>query len=208
MLRPLVEPGLDDLKFYRCRPARVAGIDAVVSQTGWSGGAGYEIFPLQSDRALELWDALLAAGEPYDLMVTGPNISRAVERGVTDTCYLANSGMNPFEAGEGRLVDLDKGDFVGREALARIQRDGPARQTVGLLFDETLPRIEWNWPLVDARDRPGDVRWATHSFALGRDIGIALVDKDVATGETVTVSHPRGTTHAEVTTIPFVDRDG
>jgi aminomethyltransferase len=114
--------------------------------------------------------------------------------------------MNPYEAGEGRLVHLDKGDFIGRDALARIHRDGPARQTVGLLFDDTLPRIEWSWPLRDARDRPGEVRWATHSFALDRDIAIALVDKDVAVGEAVTVTHPKGTSRAEVTTIPFVDR--
>jgi aminomethyltransferase len=206
MLRCLVEPAIDDLKFYRCRPAKVAGIDAIVSQTGWSGGAGYEIFPLSSVHAMDLWDALLDAGRPYDLMVTGPNINRAVERGVTDTCYLSNSGMNPYEAGEGRLVHLDKGDFIGRDALAQIHREGPARQTVGLLFDDTLPRLEWNWPLRDARDRPGEVRWATHSFALGRDIAIALVDKDVAVGETVTVDHPLGTVQAEVTTIPFVDR--
>jgi glycine cleavage system aminomethyltransferase T/ketosteroid isomerase-like protein len=206
MLRGLVTPALDDLKFYRCRPAEIAGIAAIVSQTGWSGGAGYEIFPLSSDRAMALWDALLEAGRPYDLMVTGPNVNRAVERGVTDTCYLSNSGMNPYEAGEGRLVDLDKGDFIGREALARIHRDGPKRQTVGLLFDDTLPRIEWNWPLADPRGRPGEVRWATHSFALGRDIAIALVDKDVAPGETVAVTHPKGTSRAEVTTIPFVDR--
>jgi len=208
MLRPIVEPDLSDLKFYRCRRAKVAGIDAIVSQTGWSGGAGYEIFPLSSERGMELWDALLEAGKPYDLMVTGPNISRAVERGVTDTCYLANSGMNPFEAGEGRLVELDKADFIGREALARVHREGAKRQTVGLLFRDAMPRIEWNWPLADARGRPGEVRWAIHSFALGHDIGIALVDKDVAVGETVTVSHPRGTSEAEVTTIPFVDRDG
>ena len=205
MLRPIVEPAIDDLKFYRCRPVEVAGIDAVVSQTGWSGGAGYEIFPLSSERGMDLWDALLEAGKPYDLMVTGPNINRAVERGVTDTSYLCNSGMNPYEAGEGRLVNLDKGDFIGRDALERIHREGPKRQSVGLIFDATVPRLEWNWPLTDAGDRPGEVRWATHSFALSRDIAIALVDRQVAVGETLTVDHPLGTIQGQVTTIPFVD---
>jgi glycine cleavage system aminomethyltransferase T len=65
--------------------------------------------------------------------VTGPNIVRAVEQGITDTQYRMNSGMNPIEAGLGEMIDLDGADFVGRDAL-RATRDAPA-----------AGRSVWSW---------------------------------------------------------------
>ena len=205
VLRDLVEAPVDELGFYKCVVTRVAGIEAVLSRTGWSGGPGFEIFPLASDRAMALWDALRRAGEAHRMMVVGPNLPRAVERNITDTAYHTSSGMNPFEAGHGRLVDLDKGDFVGREALRRIAAEGPRRKSVGLFIDGALPRLEWFWPVTDARGKRGEVRWAAHSFALDRSIGIALVDAAVEVGETVEVRHRLGLVEAQVTTLPFAD---
>jgi aminomethyltransferase len=205
MLRALVEAPIDAMKFYRCAVTRVAGIPAVVSRTGWSGALGFEIFPLGTTRAMELWDALIEAGRPFGLTVTGPVVHRAIERAVTDTAYATNSDMNPFEAGGERTVDLDAGDFVGREALLRIKREGIKRKSVGLLIEGELPRLEWHWPLRDSRGRAGVVRWAAHSFALGRSVGIALVDAAVSDGEHVRVDHPAGGAWAEVTGLPFVE---
>lgn len=204
VLGPLTEAPIERLGFYRCVVTRVAGIEAVVSRTGWSGGPGYEVFPLSSAQAMTLWDGLCEAGRAHGMMVVGPNVFRAVEKGVTDTAYHSNSGMNPFEAGHGRLVDLDKGDFIGREALARVAAEGPRRKTVGLFIEGALPRLEWYWPLEDARGRGGEVRWAVHSFALDRSIGIALVDAAVEVGERVRVHHPLGSPGATVTGLPFV----
>jgi aminomethyltransferase len=205
VLRGLVEAPVDELGFYKCVVTRIAGIEAVVSRTGWSGGPGFEVFPLSSERAMELWDALCAAGEAHRMMVIGPNLPRAVERNVTDTAYHTNSGMDPFEAGHGRLVDLDKGEFVGRAALRRISEEGPKRKSVGLFIEGALPRLEWFWPVSDARGKAGEVRWAAHSFALDRSIAIALVDAAVEAGETVRVRHPLGLVQATVTTLPFVE---
>ena len=79
VLRPVTDGPVDDLRFYRCMVTKVAGIDAVVSRTGWSGAFGYEVFPLSSDRAMELWNALREAGRPHDMLVTGP-IYRCTDR--------------------------------------------------------------------------------------------------------------------------------
>jgi aminomethyltransferase len=204
VLRPLTEAPLDRIGFYKCVTTRVAGIEAVVSRTGWSSGPGYEVFPLSSRGAMDLWNALREAGRPYEMMVVGPIVDRAVEKGVTDTAYHSNSGMNPYEAGHGRLVDLDKGEFVGRAALARIAAEGPKRKTVGLFIEGELPRLEWYWPLEDEHGRPGEVRWAVHSWALDRSIGIALVDASLEVGDSVRVHHPLGSPRATVTTLPFV----
>jgi aminomethyltransferase len=204
MLRGLVESDLGVLGFYKCMVTRIAGIEAVVSRTGWSGGLGYELFPLPDQNAMALWNELLEAGQALGLMVTGPNVNRAVEKGVTDTAYHSNSHMNPYEAGHGRLVDLDKGNFVGREALRKVHADGARRKTVGLLVEGELPQLEWYWPLIDARDQPGEIRWAVHSFALDRNIAIAVVDTGVEIGEIVRFRHQGGVSRAIVTQVPFV----
>jgi glycine cleavage system aminomethyltransferase T/ketosteroid isomerase-like protein len=204
MLRGLVESRLDDLGFYKCVVTKVAGVDAVVSRTGWSGGLGFEIFPLSSEHAMPLWNVLLEAGRSHGLMVTGPNVFRAVEKGVTDTAYYSNSGMNPYEAGHGRLVDLEKGEFVGREFLRKVVAEGAKRKTVGLLIDGELPNLEWYWPLKDTNGNPGEVRWAVHSFELNRNIGIAVGNSSLQVGDVVQIAHPAGTTTATVTNVPFV----
>jgi glycine cleavage system aminomethyltransferase T/ketosteroid isomerase-like protein len=204
MLRGLVEAPLDELGFYKCVVTQVAGIDAVVSRTGWSGGPGFEIFPFSSKHAMRLWDALIEAGRPHGLMVTGPNVFRAVEKGVTDTAYYSNSGMNPYEAGHERLVDLEKGAFIGRDALRRVASQGATRKTVGLFIEGELPTLEWYWSLVDERGNSGEVRWAVHSFELDRNIGIAIADASLNIGDPVTISHSAGTTRATVTSVPFV----
>jgi aminomethyltransferase len=198
---------LDDLKNYKCTITEVAGQRAVVSRTGWSGGFGYEIYPYGSEKAMALWNAILEAGKPFGIKVTGPIVHRAVERGVTDTDYYSGSNMNALEEVASHLVDLEKeSDFIGKEALKKISEEGVKRHSVGLLIDGEVPRLEWHWPLRGGDGAEGMVRWAVHSFALDRSIGIAIVDVSIKVGDRVEVDHPGGTVLAEVTTIPFAPR--
>jgi len=206
VMRKLCGADLEAMRNYSCISSEVAGQAAVISRTGWSGGFGYEVYPLSSARAMELWNAILDAGAEFGIKVTGPIVGRAIERGVTDMTYYNNSRMNPFEDLGAKFVDLDKkADFVGKAALQQIKAAGIRRRSVGLLFKEDVPRLEWNWKLTDARGNPGEVRWAIYSFALQQYIGIAVVDRAVDYGELLTVEHPRGRCQAEVTRVPFVD---
>ena len=209
VLEQLCPARLSDMKNYKCLETEVAGQPAIVSRTGWSGGFGFEIYPLSSDRAMDLWNALLEAGERHGLKVTGPIVHRAVERGVTDSGYYTNSNMNALEEVACNLVHLDThADFIGKKALKKIRDEGVKRHSVGLFIEGEVPRIEWCWPLRHASGTGGEVRWATHSFALDRSIGIAIVDIAIAVGDVVEVTHPWGTVSAEVTAIPFTDRAG
>jgi glycine cleavage system aminomethyltransferase T len=205
VLRALVDSPLDDLGFYRCVVTKVAGIDAVVSRTGWSGGLGYEVYPLSSERAMELWNAILEAGAPHGIQVQGANIHAALERNVVDMACWLNFQMNPYEAGVARMVDLDTdADFIGKEALREVRRAGPQRQTVGLVFDERIPRMEIAWELTDSAGRVGKVRWANFSFGLRRFAGIALVDAALSVGDRVTVGTHTGTVEATVVELPLM----
>jgi glycine cleavage system aminomethyltransferase T/ketosteroid isomerase-like protein len=213
---PLSVPLMDEicsdkpsaLKNYKCMKTSIDGMAVVVSRTGWSSGEGFEIYPLRSDYCLPIWGKLKRHGEKYDLMVTAPNVNRAIERGVTDINYYNNSGMNALEDLGAKFVNLDgKEDFIGKGALRKIRDQGVARQSVGLVFEADVPRLEWFWDLSDDHGKPGQVRWAVHSFALDKSIGIAVVDKAVKNGDAVRVTHPGGTVRARVTDVPFVGKN-
>jgi len=206
VLDPLTGADLRTLPRFRCVEATVAGVPAVISATGWGKEPGFEVYPVGSDRAVEIWDAIVAAGEPHGLLVTGPNVIRAVEQGITDTQYRVNSGMNPIEAGLEAMLDLDRPAFVGREALLRVREEGPARRTIGLVADGApVPWLEDFWPLtLEGGQAAGVVRWAVWSYALEQNIAIALVDSDVAASHTFVIETPDGPVAAAPHPIPFV----
>jgi glycine cleavage system aminomethyltransferase T len=205
VLSGLADRDLAELGRHRCAPMRIAGVEAVVSNTGWSREPGFEIYPLGSGRAVELWDALCAAGEPHGLLVTGPNIVRAVEQGISDTQYATNSDMNPIEAGIGPLLDLDR-DFVGGDALRAVREHGAARQMVGLVCDgEPFPAMDRYWPVTTADGADAGVaRWAVYSFALERNIAVCLVAAGTDAAAGLVVQAPDGPRRGEPHPTPFV----
>ena len=197
-------PEVEDLDWYRCVETTVAGQPCVVSRTGWSRGLGYEVYLLGTERGMELWDALESAGRPLGVLVAGPNLSRAVEQGITDTHYFVNSGMTPYEAGAGRLVDLDSAPFVGAGALALAADDPERRQTLGLVLEAAPGRLEEFWSVELAGQAVGEVRWSAYSYALEADLAIALLDRSVGIGDRVTVLAPERPVSAVARKLPFV----
>ena len=206
VLGPLCAADLGRLGRQRCVPTTVAGVDAVVSNTGWSREPGFEIYPLGSERAVGLWDALVQAGEPHGLLVTGPVIARAVEQGISDTQYATNSHMNPIEAGMAALLDLDGRDFAGAEALRAVAANGPARVTRGLVCaGPPFPPMDDYWPVVTAAGEPAGVaRWAVWSPALERNVAVVLVDAALADAA-LSVRAPDGDRPGTPHRPPFVD---
>jgi aminomethyltransferase len=113
---------------------------ALISRTGYTGELGYELcFP--PEYAADVWDALLAAGQPHGLQPAGLKaaFSLRMEKGYIMRFDFMD-GVTPFEAGLGWTVKLGKGDFIGREALARQKAAGVSRKlALVALADETLP---------------------------------------------------------------------
>jgi aminomethyltransferase len=171
-----------DLRFFRRRRATLAGIPIDVSRTGYTGDLGYELW-IPADRAVEAWDALVAAGEPYRLRPAGMlalDIARLeaglilIEVDYTSAAHsqVPSQSYSPYEIGLGRLVDLGAGDFVGRRALiAEMTAGGPPRRLVGLDID---------WPEIEALHAAQGLppaassivsRAAVPVFADGRQVG-------------------------------------
>lgn len=133
------------LKYWRHTRARVGGVDSRISRTGYTGDLGYEIWVLASD-AERVWDVLMTAGRPRGLVPAGVHamLLARVESGLVmmESDYVSASRAvlpaqtrSPLELGLHRTVDLDKDDFIGREALLAERRGGPTRRLVGLEVD-------------------------------------------------------------------------
>jgi aminomethyltransferase len=140
-----------DLRYFRRRGSNLGGTPVDVSRTGYTGDLGYELW-IPADRAVEAWDALIAAGEPYRIRPAGMlalDVTRLeaglvlIEVDYTSAVHshIPAQNFSPYEIGLGKLVDLAKADFVGRRALvAEVAGGGPARRLVGL--DVSWPDIE------------------------------------------------------------------
>jgi aminomethyltransferase len=209
VLAPLTGVDIGTLRYYAIAEGEVAGVPALVARTGYTGEDGFEVF-VDWDRGPDVWSALAEAGQEAGVVPVG--------LGARDTLRL-EAGMplygneldretNPFEAGLGRVVKLDKaGDFVGREALARVAREGPRKRLVGLSI--TGRGIARHGHPVKAGDRPtGVVTSGTHSPTLGRPIAMAYVEPgDAAPGTILSVEIREQPVPAEVASLPFYKRE-
>jgi aminomethyltransferase len=138
------------LKYFRMTRGSIGGVAVDISRTGYTGDLGYEIW-MPWSRALDVWDALMTGGRPFDIRPAGMlalDVAR-VEAGLllidvdfnsSKKALIEAQKYTPYEMGLGRLVQLDKRPFVGREPLAGEARRGPARRIVGL---------EISWPAVE-----------------------------------------------------------
>jgi aminomethyltransferase len=147
VLRTAADARIDTLRYFRVAPGRIAGVPVDISRTGYTGDLGYEVW-MPSDRAVAVWDALMAAGQAFELKPAGMlalDVART-EAGLLllDVDYVGSrkalipsQRYSPYEMGLARLVSRDKGPFVGRAALAEERRRGPRRKIVGLA-------IEWS----------------------------------------------------------------
>lgn len=181
IVQGLTDRPLDAIDTYWWAPATVAGIPLMLARTGYTGEDGFELFPPIA-RTEALWLALIAAGADDGLRPIGLGARDTLRLEARMPLYGQELGedISPYEAGMGWAVKLKKGDFVGREAMARVKADGPARRTVGfrLLGRSGAPRS--HFPVrVDGRE-VGYVTSGAFSPTLASNIGLALVEAGVA----------------------------
>ena len=176
VLGPLTDVDLGALRYYAIAEGAVAGIPAMVARTGYTGEDGFEVF-VDTSRTAELWGILLAAvrssgGMPIGL---GARDTLRLEAGMPLYGNELDLHTTPYEAGLGRVVKLDKpGDFVGRAALEKVARDGPARKLVGLVV-EGRGIARHGHPVWVGDRRTGIVTSGTQSPTLGVPIAMAYV---------------------------------
>ena len=207
LVAELTDVDLDAIGNYRSAHGAVAGIDCLVARTGYTGEDGFELF-CDADRARELWEAVTAAGERHGLRPCGLGArdTLRLEAGMPLYGNELDRDTNPFEVNLGRVVKLEKGDFVGRAALQAIALAGPSRKLIGLqMLENAIPRAGYEVRADGAA--VGKVTSGTLSPTLGEKIAMALVPAEFSDiGNAFDVVVRERPYRAEQVKLPFYKR--
>ena len=207
ILRRLTPLDVGSLGYYHAAECTVAGVQAIVARTGYTGERGYEI-SFDQTYALAVWNALLEAGKDEGLIPCGLGArdTLRLEAGMALYSHELTTETNPYEAGLERVVRLEKGDFVGAAALRRIQEQGATRRLVGIeLIDRGVPRPEY--PILANGQAVGALTSGGPSPTLKKSIGLGYVPAALAEPGTELAIDIRGKPHAaKVVPFPFYRR--
>lgn len=208
ILQKLTDLPLSSILYYRFRWAKVQEVESIVSRTGYTGEDGFEIY-LPSEHAPRVWDALVEVGRPVGLLPAG--------LGARDTLRLEaklalygndiDDTTTPLEADLAWIVKMKKGDFIGRDALAKQKAEGLKRKLAG--FEMKGRGIgRHGYPLsVDGTGGTGIVTSGTQTPTVGKAIGLAYVPIDSQTpGTSLTIDIRGKGVPAAVVPTPFYKR--
>jgi aminomethyltransferase len=210
LMAKLLGPEILDLRYYFWTESKIAGAPVVITRTGWTSEVGYEVYLTDTTKGVEVYEAIMEAGQEFGIRPTGPSDIRRIEGAIFNWGADMTYDNNPLEMGLERLVDwgLDDASSISMAALRSIKERG-VRQTVnGLELDgDPFPKLNnLKWPVVDAGERIGAVTSAIYSPRLERNIGFAWLPVERSTlGERVTVETEWGPRHGVVVEMPFVD---
>jgi len=197
---------LERIPAFSFAEGSVAGRHALAAHTGYTGEDGWELYCAPGD-AVPLWDALLDAGRNDGVVPAGLGArdTLRLERALPLYGHELTEERTPLEAGLGWVVRLDKGDFIGREALRRQKAEGLRRKLVGVVLDGGIPRQGYRL----RRDGAviGEITSGTKSPLLGKGIGLGYVAATSSeVGTKVTVEIRQRDVAAEVVRLPFYRR--
>lgn len=199
---------LDAIGAFEWDRGEIAGVPALIARTGYTGEDGFEFYVPQA-RTANLWDSLLEAGRPHGLVPVGLGARDTLRLEARMPLYgneLADD-ISPLEAGLGWAVKLDKGPFVGRDAIATVKDAGAARRTVGFMLLERAGAARHGYPVELDGQRIGVVTSGAHSPSLGADIGLALIDAPAAgVGKPLQIVIRGRPVQAEQVKLPFYRR--
>lgn len=210
ILAEITATPLEDLKYYAISEAELDGVPCLIARTGYTGEDGFELYiPVESAGAV--MDAIFAAGKDKGLLPTGlaARDTLRLEAGMPLYGHEMNIGVNPFEAGFGKVVRLDKsGDFVGRAALEKLSETPPARVLVGLAGEgKRAARADYEVFVEGSAESVGLITSGALSPTLGFPIAMAYVSPDFAKVDTPISVDIRGAkTPFMVVKLPFYKR--
>ena len=235
LLQAVTDASVANLKYFRVTRGQIAGVPVDISRTGYTGDLGFEIW-MPWKEGKKVWDELVKKGKAFDVHAAGMlalDVAR-IEAGLilievdyvsSKKALIAAQKFSPGEIGLAKLVDLNKENFVGREALAREKKSGgPKRALVGLeinwddverLYDKMgmAPQVPTTAsraavPVYHGGKQIGKATSTTWSPTLKKMIALACVERERASlNSTVevemTVEAVRHTVSAKVVALPF-----
>ena len=203
-LQKLTDDDLSTVKFYHFIEGAIAGVDATIARTGYTGELGFEIY-VENEYAEQLWDAIFDAGEAFHIEPIGL-AARDTLRLEMGFCLYGNDideTTNPIEAGLGWITKVNKGDFLGAEAIKAVQEKGPTRKRIGFeLLGRGIPRHDY--PIIFSGRKIGHVTSGSQSPMLEKGIGMGYVETEFAQpGTTFNIRIRSREIPAKVVKMPF-----
>lgn len=196
------------LKYFEFREAAPDGIPVLVARSGWSKQGGVEIYLMDGARGGELWDMVREAGAPFDIGPGCPNGMERIESGLLSWGGDTDDETNPYEIRMGRYVDLNcPDDVIGIHALRRINAEGPRRHQLGvkLSLEGGISATDRYANLSVGGADVGVMTATAWSPRLEMNIGLCLISRTCAPGETVSVALPDGREcDGELVKLPFI----
>lgn len=208
-MRSLFGDWITEMKYYWCTESELDGIPVVISRTGWTALVGYEIYLRDPGRGDDLWEKVMAAGEPYEIRPIAPSEARRIEAGIFNYGSDITLENNPYEImGMERLVEEQDAEYIGKAALQRIKADGVERRLVGIEIEiaELQAELAEYWPVHKNGKEVGYVTDAIWSPRLEKNIGYVWVPPELSeAGTKLEVQMPDGTVIGKTALIPFID---
>ena len=212
LMEKMFGPRVREIPYYHIIHDTLNGHAVTISRTGFSAEVGFEIYlhdaMLHSD---DVWPYILEQGEEFNLSVIAPSHIRRQEAGILSYGQDLDIENNPYEVRLGWQVDLNKGNFIGKEALARIKEEGVRQRLVGLkVGGEPITWYNEDFYLVKDSDTGDDVGYITSAFwspSVGSNIALAVMPRTHwKRGTRVKALLPKdGLVDAEVVRVPFFD---
>ena len=204
VMQQLVVEDLNELRFFRFLTTEVAGVEAMLSHTGYTGDLGFEVY-VGNEYAEHLWDKVMEAGGEYEIQPVGLG-ARDTLRIEAGLCLYGNDideTTNPIEAGLGWVTKPEKKNFIGRSAVQRMKESGPERKRIGFeMMGRGIPRE--GYPITFSGSEIGQVTSGTQSPVLNKGIGMGYVRSEYSNpGTTFNIRIRSGEIPAKVVKLPF-----
>lgn len=232
-LKTVVEDvDLDELRFFRFATGRIGDVEVIVSRSGYTGELGYELYT-PAEQASVLWEHILSTGKGFNLKPYGLEAMQSlrIEKALPLYGPDISEDVTPFHVGLDRWISFKKRDFIGREALLRVQERGLERRWVGLTLESDVPAAagddvysiadvatfremiyngaeagEYRDELMPGERRVGRITSSARGHTVGKMLALAYVDTAHSwPGNNLLVEINGRPAAAKVTPTPFFD---
>ena len=207
ILQPLVDVDLSAIRYYWFHPGKFLGAPSLIARTGYTGEDGFELYVPVSETE-RLWHALLEAGRSEGILPCGLGARNTLrlEAGMLLYGNDMNENTTPLEVGLGWITKLEKGEFLGREVLARQKQQGVMRKLAGFrMVDRAIARD--GAPVFRDGKSVGKVTSGSYVPYLKQNIGFAWLPAELAEpGERIAIQIRGALAAAEIVETPFYRR--
>lgn len=207
-LQGLTDTNLSEIQYYGFAEGKLAGIDMILSRTGYTGEIGFELYFRGDESVCEkVWNTLFEAGKAYDIQPVGLGArdTLRLEKGYCLYGNDINQETNPLEAGLGWITKLSKGQFNGSDVIAKVKEEGPKRKLVAFKVAADKFIARQHYPIHQQGNPIGEVTSGNISPILNIGIGLGYVPVSLSNPGTIIQISARGKEFdAEVVKLPFV----